>query len=87
MDQNVCVPGDHAGNIAAALTAMLIVGWLGAPGVFYAVAVVSVLAAASVFVIRDDELDETRASGERNGQAEGHQRRGRCPDRPANGPT
>jgi predicted MFS family arabinose efflux permease len=54
---------NHAGNVAAALTAMLLVGWLGLSSVFYAVLVVSVLAAASVFVIRDDELDYRRASG------------------------
>jgi predicted MFS family arabinose efflux permease len=53
---------NHAGNIAAALTAMLLVGWFGTSGIFYAVMVVSVLAAASVFVIRGDELDERRAS-------------------------
>src|SRR5205814_8032981 len=54
---------NHAGNIAAAVTAMLLVGWLGLPAVFYAVLAVSVLAAASVFVIRGDELDPRRASG------------------------
>jgi MFS family permease len=54
---------NHAGNIAAALTAMLLVGWLGIASVFYAVFVVSVLAAASVFLIREAELDERRASG------------------------
>lgn len=54
---------NHAGNIAAALSAMLLVSWFGPPGVFGAVAVVSILAAASVFVIRSDEIDESRASG------------------------
>lgn len=54
---------NHAGNIAAALTAMLIVGWWGIPSVFYAVFVVSTLAAASVLLIRPNELDERRASG------------------------
>jgi MFS family permease len=54
---------NHAGNIAAALTAMLIVGWWGIQSVFYAVTVVSVLAAGSVLLIRPDELDERRASG------------------------
>jgi predicted MFS family arabinose efflux permease len=54
---------NHAGNIAAALSAMLLVSWFGLPSVFYAVSAVSVLAAASVFLIRSDEIDETRASG------------------------
>jgi predicted MFS family arabinose efflux permease len=43
---------NHAGNIAAALTAMAVAAWLGLPAVFYTVAVVSALAAASVFLIR-----------------------------------
>jgi MFS family permease len=54
---------NHAGNIAAALIAMVIVGWWGITSVFYAVFVVSVLAAGSVLLIRTDELDERRASG------------------------
>jgi predicted MFS family arabinose efflux permease len=54
---------NHAGNIAAALTAMVLVGWFGTAGVFYAVLVVSVLAAASLFFIRRDEIDERRGSG------------------------
>jgi MFS family permease len=54
---------NHAGNIAAAVTAMVIVGWWGIRSVFYAVTAVSVLAAASVLIIRPDELDERRASG------------------------
>src|SRR5205085_5343555 len=53
---------NHAGNIAAALTALLLVGLLGLPSVFSAVAVVSVLAAASVALIRAGEVDEGRAS-------------------------
>src|SRR5262249_31828846 len=54
---------NHAGNIAAAVTAIVIVGWWGIESVFYCVTVVSVLAAASVLLIRTDELDERRASG------------------------
>jgi MFS family permease len=54
---------NHAGNIAAALTAMLLVSWLGLVSVFGTVAVVSVLAALSVFLIRAGEVDEERASG------------------------
>ena len=38
---------NHAGNIAAALTAMVIVGWWGIASVFYAVLVVSLAAAGS----------------------------------------
>jgi MFS family permease len=54
---------NHAGNIAAALSAMLLVGWFGLSSVFFTVTVVSVLAAVSVFLIRSNELDERRASG------------------------
>ena len=54
---------NDAGNIAAAVTAVVIVGWWGIGSVFDAVTVVSVLAAASVLFIRTDELDEQRASG------------------------
>jgi MFS family permease len=54
---------NHAGNIAAAVSAMALVGWFSISSIFYAVTVVSVLAAASVFLIRPDELDEWRASG------------------------
>ncbi len=58
---------NHAGNLAAALTAMLLVVWLGLPAVFYTVVVVSVLAAGSVSLIRADEVNEERASGADNG--------------------
>jgi MFS family permease len=54
---------NHAGNIAAALTAMVLVSWLSMSSVFFAVTIVSVLAAASIFPIRPDELNERRASG------------------------
>ncbi|HJT76696.1 MAG TPA: MFS transporter [Gemmataceae bacterium] len=54
---------NHAGNIAAAVSAMLLVGWLGVESVFYTVFVVSSLAAASVFLIRRDEVDAERAAG------------------------
>jgi MFS family permease len=54
---------NHAGNIAAALSAMMLVGSFGTASVFYTVLVVSMLAAASVFLMRPGELDETRASG------------------------
>jgi MFS family permease len=54
---------NHAGNLAAALLAMGLVAWFGVPSVFYAVTAVSFLAAGSVFLIREDELDEEVASG------------------------
>ena len=62
---------NHAGNIAAAVSAMLLVGWWGTSSVFYAVLVVSALAAASVFLIRRHELDERRASGVRDSVGRG----------------
>ena len=54
---------NHAGNIAAAVSAMALVTWVGLSSVFCAVAAVAVLAAVSVFIIRPSELDERRASG------------------------
>ena len=49
---------NHAGNIAAALLAMLLVSLLGLSSIFFAVTVVSVFAAGSVFLIRGKEIDE-----------------------------
>ena len=54
---------NHAGNIAAALTAMVLVSLLPVASVFFAVAAASVCAAASLLLIRPSELDERRASG------------------------
>jgi MFS family permease len=54
---------NHAGNIAAALSAMILVSWISLSSVFVAVAVCSILAAVSVFVIRRGELNARRASG------------------------
>jgi MFS family permease len=54
---------DHAGNLASALVAMSLLAWLPVTSIFYAVAVVSVLAAASVFVIRAGEVDDELARG------------------------
>jgi predicted MFS family arabinose efflux permease len=67
---------NHAGNIAAAVLAMALVSWLhlGTVAVFYAVSAVSVLAAASVFLIRGDELDPVRASGASAEKGDGHVR-------------
>ena len=50
---------NHAGNIAAALIAMVLVGYFPVAVVFFAVAAASVLAALSVFLIRTDELDRS----------------------------
>jgi MFS family permease len=54
---------NHAGNLAAALLAMALVSLVGLSAVFFAVTAVSVLAAGSVFLIRENEVDEFRASG------------------------
>ncbi len=54
---------NHAGNLASALLAMGLVSMFGLTSVFFAVLAVSILAAGSVFVIRDTELDEARATG------------------------
>jgi MFS family permease len=54
---------DHAGNLASALVAIILLAWLPLVSVFYAVAVVSALAAASVFLIRANEVDDELACG------------------------
>ena len=54
---------NHAGNIVAALTAMLFVKLLGIRSVFYAVGLSSLLAALSVLLIRSGDLDEHLATG------------------------
>ncbi len=54
---------NHAGNIAAALLAMALVSSLGLNSVFYAVGVCAVFAAASMALIREQDLDETVATG------------------------
>ena len=58
---------NHAGNLAAALLAMGLVARFGVPSIFYAVAAVSLLAAGSVFLIREGEVDEQAASGDGGG--------------------
>lgn len=55
---------NHAGNLAAALAALGLVALGGADAVFFAVFGVSLLAAASVYLIRGDELNEAAAAGE-----------------------
>jgi MFS family permease len=59
---------NHAGNLAAALSAMALVSWFGIEAVFYAVFVVSVLSAASIFLVKEDEVDERHASGDGDGE-------------------
>jgi MFS family permease len=54
---------NHAGNIAAALTAMGLVAALGLNSIFYAVGVSSLLAAAFVLLIRKRDLNERLATG------------------------
>lgn len=54
---------NHAGNIAAALTAMVLVSGLPVASVFFAVTAASAMAAGSVFLIRPKELDDRRATG------------------------
>lgn len=60
---------NHAGNIAAAVSAIGLVRVLGVNGVFYAVGASSVLAAASVFLIRADDLNEHLATGLTKGES------------------
>jgi len=46
---------------------MGLVSLFGVPSVFYAVPIISALAASSVFFIRKAEIDEYRASGAADG--------------------
>jgi MFS family permease len=62
---------NHAGNLAAAILAMGLVSLFGLTSVFYAVMAVSTLAAGSVFLIRENEIDERRASGAAEGGGKG----------------
>jgi MFS family permease len=54
---------NHAGNIAAALSAMALVRFLGIQSVFFSVGLSSIVAGASVLLIRREDLDERVASG------------------------
>lgn len=60
---------NHAGNLASAVLAMGLVSMFGLTSVFFAVLAVSILAAGSVFVIREDEVDEARATGREGSDA------------------
>ena len=59
---------NHAGNLAAALLALALVWLFVLDAVFYAILAVSLLAAASTFLIRADEVDEERAAGDGDGK-------------------
>jgi MFS family permease len=54
---------NHAGNIAAALAGIALVRFLGVSSVFYAVGASALLAAASVALIRAEDLNEHIATG------------------------
>jgi len=54
---------NHAGNLFAALSAMALVSAWGIPAVFFSVAVVSFLAAASALLVDPREVDDRRATG------------------------
>lgn len=61
---------NHAGNIMAAVAAMGLVRWMGVSSVFYSVGASSLLAAASVLLIRARDLDERVATGLSNEHTE-----------------
>ncbi len=54
---------NHTGNITAALLAMALVSRLGLNSVFYSVGVCALFAAASVLLIREQDLNEKVATG------------------------
>jgi MFS family permease len=54
---------DHAGNIGAALAAMMLVQFWPVASVFYAVAVASAFSGTAVFLIRRSDLNDRRAQG------------------------
>jgi MFS family permease len=62
---------NHAGNLVAAIAAIAVVKWAGTASIFYAVAFASAIAAGSVFLIRESELDEQLASGKLRDSAKG----------------
>ncbi len=59
---------NHAGNIVAALLAMVFVSAFGLTSIFYSVGACSLLAGASVLLIREKDLDEWVAAGLRHDQ-------------------
>ena len=59
---------NHAGNIVAALLAIGLVSALGLKSIFFSVGECSLLAAASVLLIREKDLDERVATGLTRGE-------------------
>jgi MFS family permease len=62
---------NHAGNISAAVGGILVVARFGLTGVFYAVGLSSVLAAASVLMLRPSELNPYLATGRTDNREDG----------------
>jgi MFS family permease len=62
---------NHAGNIVAAVIGILVVARFGFSGVFYTVGLTSMLAAASVLVIRADDLNPYLATGRTDNKKDG----------------
>ena len=54
---------NHAGNIAAAVSAIAVVSRFGINSIFYAVGLSSLCAACSALLIRENDLDERLATG------------------------
>jgi len=61
---------NHAGNIVAAVIAMGLVSTLGLTSIFYSVSACSLLAGASVLLIREKDLNERVATGLTNDEEE-----------------
>jgi len=61
---------NHAGNIVAAVVAMALVSQFGLTSVFCSVAARSLLTALAVLLIRENDLDEKRAAGFTDDQAQ-----------------
>jgi MFS family permease len=59
---------NHVGNIVAAVIAMGLVSTLGLTSIFYSVGACSLLAGASVLLIREKDLDERVAAGFTHGE-------------------
>ena len=62
---------NHAGNIVAAVVGILVVAKFGLQGVFYTVGITSLMAAASVVLIRRDDLNPYLATGRTDNRKDG----------------
>jgi predicted MFS family arabinose efflux permease len=62
---------NHGGNLIAAVVGIGVVAWLGLTGIFYAVGVASVLAAASMLAIKSSDLDPSLATGREDHKPDG----------------